>query len=425
MSQFHTIIRTPRVPNFRFCVCTIQMRMNGIQGVRLRVLSSLGPLTGWRATRGGSQLANGPAEGDTLRFSRDAVLDGANQMPKRSAGSLRRRRIPMPWPKGRPFRILSIDGGGIRGIFSAAFLGGLEERYLSGASIAGCFDLIAGTSTGGIIALGLASGLPAAELRDIYVRRGCEMFPPVRMGALGGVERALKGLSSYFRHRYDRGALMRVLESTFSERTLGDANSRLCIPSFDGRYGEVYIFKTPHHPDYRKDRTELMTKVAAATGAAPSYFQPLRDGGYTFVDGGVWANNPVMIGLVDALTCFAVPRERVCILSLGCGEESYSVGKSKVLGGGRFAWVDIICAAMRLQSQNALGQAGLLIGADRIVRVDAPATDDKIALDDWSRASEELPEAANAALMRDGERVVATFLSDFAVPYVPIAKERS
>ena len=397
------------------------MRVNGIQGVRLRVLSSLGPLTGWHATRVGSQLANGRAAGDTPRFSRDVVLDIVNQMPKRSSGSLRRRRTPLPWPKGRWFRILSIDGGGIRGIFPAAFLGGLEERYLSGASIARCFDLIAGTSTGGIIALGLASGLSAAELRDIYVRRGCEIFPPVRRGALGVVERALKGLSSYFRYRYDREALMRVLEETVGERTLGDAYSRLCIPSFDGRYGEVYVFKTPHHPDYRKDRTELMTKVAAATGAAPTFYQPLRDGGYTFVDGGVWANNPVMIGLVDALTCFAVPRERVCILSLGCGDEPYSVGRLKVFSGGLFAWMDIICAAMRLQSQNALGQAGLLIGADRVVRVDVPTTDDRIALDDWSRASEELPEAAIAALMHNGERVAATFLSEFALPYAPIA----
>ena len=124
---------------------------------------------------------------------------------------------------------------------------------------------------------------------------------------------------------------------------------------------------------------------------------------------------------MDALTCFAVPRERVCILSLGCGDEPYSVGRLKVFSGGLFAWMDIICAAMRLQSQNALGQAGLLIGADRVVRVDVPTTDDRVALDDWSRASEELPEAAIAALMHNGERVAATFLSEFALPYAPIA----
>ena len=86
-------------------------------------------------------------------------MEGEEDPPKRSAGALQRRRVQQPWPKDRDFRILSIDGGGIRGIFPAAFLAGLEERYLGGASVAQYFDLIAGTSTGGSIAMGLAGGL--------------------------------------------------------------------------------------------------------------------------------------------------------------------------------------------------------------------------------------------------------------------------
>ena len=119
---------------------------------------------------------------------------------------------------------------------------------------------------------------------------------------------------------------MRILDETLRDRTLDDAESRLCIPSFDGRHGEVYIFKTPHHPDFFMDGKEPMTKVAAATAAAPTYFRPLQDGGYTFVDGGVWANNPIMIALVDAITCFDVSRDSIRILSLGCGSEPYTVG---------------------------------------------------------------------------------------------------
>lgn len=84
--------------------------------------------------------------------------------PKRSSGALTQQRILLPWPEEQDFRILSIDGGGIRGIFPATFLAGLEERYLGGISVAQYFDLITGTSTGGIIALGLAAGLTAAEL---------------------------------------------------------------------------------------------------------------------------------------------------------------------------------------------------------------------------------------------------------------------
>ena len=340
--------------------------------------------------------------------------------PKRSSGALKQRRIPLPWPEDRDFRILSIDGGGIRGIYPAAFLAGLEERFLGGASIAPYFDLIAGTSTGGIIALGLASGLTAAELRDLYVDRGREIFPPTPQDVIGTARRCFWSFYQYFRFRYDRLALLRVLSDTFGNRKFGEAQNRLCIPSFDGRYGEVYVFKTPHHPDFRNDAKEKLTKVAAATSAAPTFFRPFEDSGYTFIDGGVWANNPVMVALVDALSCFSVPRESIRILSLGCGDEQYTVGKMKTRLGGILAWRDIIYGAMRLQSLNALGQAGLLIGADKIVRVNAPTSEKKIGLDDWSRAVEELPGAANSAFGEFGDAVESTFLQEPAAPYQPI-----
>jgi len=340
--------------------------------------------------------------------------------PRRSAGALKHRRSPRPWPEDRPFRILSIDGGGIRGIFPATFLTSLEKTYLSDESVADYFDLIAGTSTGGIIALGLASGLRASRLRDAYVQHGHKIFPPPRTGVPGTVEQWWNNLCRCFRRRYDRAALLHVLQDTLGDRKLGEATSRLCIPSLDGRYGEVYIFKTPHHPDFRKDSQEPMTKVAAATAAAPTYFSPLSDGGYTFVDGGVWANNPVMIALVDALTCFDVSRSKISILSLGCGNEPYLVGRLKFLFGGMLSWRDIIFAAMRLESQNALGQAGLLIGADKIMRVDVPESHDLMMLDDWERASQELPPAAERALAKHGKRVKAMFLTKRAAPYTPV-----
>lgn len=347
-------------------------------------------------------------------------MEKDEEPPKRSAGALRQRRVPRPWPKDRDFRILSIDGGGIRGIYPAAILAGLEERYLRGDSVARHFDLIAGTSTGGIIAIGLAGGLSGAELADLYLRRGREIFPPSAPGCRGVLGRRISDACQLFRYRYDRKALNAILKQTLGELKFGQAGNRLCIPAFDGRYGEVYIFKTPHHPDFMKDGHEPMTKVAAATAAAPTFFQPLQDGGYTFVDGGVWANNPVMIALVDALTCFDVPCENVRILSLGCGDDPYVVGKPKIIRGGVLAWRDIIYAAMRLQSQNALGQAGLLIGPKRIIRADAPASEEKIAMDDWTRASAELPAAAQAALDELGGRIAEMCLRDNAAPYEPV-----
>ena len=337
--------------------------------------------------------------------------------PKRSAGALKSRRVQLPWPEDRDLRILTIDGGGIRGIFPAAFLAGLEERYLNGSSITDFFDLISGTSTGGIISIGLGAGLRASEMRDLYVDRGDKIFPPSGSGLLGSLAHRIKNCYRYFKFRYDRDALALILDEILSEQKFGDSRSRLCIPSFEGRYGEPYIFKTPHHPDFRKDGLERMAKVALATAAAPTYFQPLEDGGYTFVDGGVWANNPIMVALVDALTCFSVPRERIHILSLGCGSNPYIINRSKVLSGGIWAWRDIVGAAIRLQSANALGQAGLLIGANRVIRIDVPPEQEKIELDDWLCAMHVLPNVAEAELDRVGQFVATKFLSKPAHPY--------
>src|SRR5687768_16727007 len=96
---------------------------------------------------------------------------------KRSDGALKERRKPLPWSRDRDFRILSIDGGGIKGIFPASVLAGIEERFLGGRSIARHFDLVAGTSTGGIIALGLAAGLNARAIANLYIDRGAAIFP--------------------------------------------------------------------------------------------------------------------------------------------------------------------------------------------------------------------------------------------------------
>ena len=340
--------------------------------------------------------------------------------PKRSSGTLQRRRTQQPWPKNRVFRILSIDGGGIRGIFPAVFLAELEKRYLGNTSVAKYFDLITGTSTGGIMAIGLASGLCGKDLAEIYIKRGCEIFPPPNSGLIGTVQHCIKKLRNSLLYNYDRKTLMGILYEILGKQRLGQSHNRLCIPSFDGRYGEVYIFKTPHHPDFRKDHVELMTKVAAATAAAPTFYKPLKDGGYIFVDGGVWANNPVMVGLADSISCFDVPRENIRILSLGCGNQNYVVNGCKISMGGWFFWRNIIYASMQLQSMNALGQAGLLIGRDKMIRITPPESQSNIALDDWTRASKELPELAKEAAEKMGVQVAEIFLKDAADPYEPL-----
>lgn len=340
---------------------------------------------------------------------------GSLRSQRRSAGVLKHRRVRLPWHENRDFRILSIDGGGIRGLFPAALLAGLEGRYLNGSPIGAHFDLIAGTSTGGVIALGLGAGLRAAQLFELYSRRGREIFPPASPAS-----RPARKVLGFFRYRYERRALMRALADTFGNTKLAESRVRLCVPSADGRHGDLYVFKTPHHPDFRLDGRELMTKIGAATSAAPTYFRPLEDGGFSFVDGGLWANNPVMVGLVDALSCFAVPRDRIRILSVGCGSVPYTIGKWQKRLGGLWHWRKVINAAMHFQSLSALGQVGLLIGADRVERIDAPSTARPIELDDWTRAHAELPPAASAVLDQRGDDLASTFLNTPAPPYRPV-----
>jgi hypothetical protein len=349
----------------------------------------------------------------------DDIIRPARTEP-RSTGIATARRVPLSWPTDRDFRILAVDGGGIRGLFPAHVLATLEHRFLGGRSVASYFDLIVGTSTGGIIALGLGAGLTASELRNLYRDRGCEIFPTSGIGLLGDLRRWLRGKMRFLRYSYDSEALSRVLTDVLGDRKLGSATTRLCIPSFEGEYGEVFVFKTPHHPAFKKDLYEPMVKVALATAAAPTYFRPHRDGGYTFVDGGVWANNPIMIAVTEALTSFDVSRDQMRILSIGCGDAPYRVSGSKVLKGGMFHWKDIILAAMRLQSQSAIGQAGLIVGPEHLVRLDVPKSIPKIALDDWTSAIKHLPGAAEGAAEANGERIARIFFQEPALPYSPV-----
>jgi patatin-like phospholipase/acyl hydrolase len=338
----------------------------------------------------------------------------------RSAGAIPQRRIPQAWPKDRRFRILSIDGGGIRGIFPAALLAGLEGNITGGHSIADYFDLVAGTSTGGIIALGLGAGLSAAALRDLYVRRGGEIFPPTGTNRAGRLTAWFRKKRQYFRYAYDQDALRRVLTDTLGDRLLEVSRLRLCIPAFDGRHSEAFVFKTPHHSDYRFDRYEQMVNIGLATAAAPTYFKPLEHGGYILVDGGIWANNPVMLAVIEALTCFDVTWDQIDVLSLGCGNDPFYVTEAQRTRGGLIQWRNAIEAAMRLQSLAATNQARLLLGPPAVLRIDAPSFTPRLELDDWKRSVELLIPAAEHALAEKAAEIQKRFLLTMTEPFIPV-----
>ena len=334
---------------------------------------------------------------------------------RRSDTILQTRREPLPWLDSATFRILSIDGGGIKGIFPAQVLVYLEDNCLGGRPIGDYFDLIAGTSTGGIIALGLGAGLTARSLLDLYVNEGHRVFPPKQR--LKG-RRLFRRLS---RNRYDRDALDGLLSQTLGVKTLRESRYRLLIPATEAKHGDPAVYKTPHHPGYFLDGDKPMVEVAAATSAAPTYLSPVIQDGYILLDGGIWANNPTMMGLVEALTCFTVQREQIAILSIGCGQDGFRINNKQTAGAGQFQWREIIYVAMHYQSLTAVNQAGLLIGRDKVTRLDRPEGAEPIDLDDWDKARRLLPEEALAVAEQYADRIAEMFFTHTSAPFTALA----
>lgn len=334
----------------------------------------------------------------------------------RSTGTRRSRRPQQPW-EDNEFRILSIDGGGIRGILPATILELCERSFLRGGSAGDYFDMIAGTSTGGIIALGLGKGEPASDILKLYSEHGAEIFPPAAKstGVLGKAREWIDRGRDISRVRYSPEALKHNLERTFGNMLYGESKRRLVIPTFDA-HTKVNVLKTPHHPDFQIDWRRRMVDVALATSAAPTYLPPHRVGTQVYADGGVWANNPVMLALVDALTCYDLDRHKIRILSLGCGSGELRVTEKQMSRGGQWDWRDIVSTAMELNSQNADGQARLLVGPERFCRVDVPDQVHPVPLDDYEAAMRSLPEEGRR-LFDENKAELETFFDMPRDPY--------
>jgi hypothetical protein len=271
-------------------------------------------------------------------------------------------------------KILCIDGGGVKGAFPASFLATIEEQV--GGSVADYFDLIVGTSTGGIIALGLGLGLSAREVLGFYEDWGPRIFARPRRTSIWGLARSL----------YDNDVLLQALQSVFGERRLGDSRVRLVIPSLNLQTGEVHLYKTAHHPRFELDYKVPVVEIACATSAAPTYFPTFRStAGVPHVDGGVWANNPIAVAAVEALTILDWHAGDVRILSLGCTRTPLDVGIGRRVALGRGYWAfKMVDVFMTAQSQSALGMAQHLLGKEYIVRIDPQLAKGKAGLNDIS-----------------------------------------
>jgi uncharacterized protein len=331
---------------------------------------------------------------------------GPRPFTDRRAHSLKERRKQLPWPKDKPFRILSLDGGGIRGIYAATILKQIEEEITGGEPIVDYFDAIAGTSTGGIIALGLGLKKPAAQIERLYAVDGERVFP-----AYSRIRRWLRHLRASL---HDHNELERLLYQTFQDETIGDSTTRLVIPAFLGPKTQIAVLKTDHHPDFRKDYLMAAWEAARATSAAPTFFQGHTAGDdYVFLDGGVWANNPIMAAVVDALSAYDVTREQIEIFSIGTGNAPYDISNF-ALRGGLFQWREIIKGAIFLTTDNAQAQACLLLGPQNILRLEPKEPAAEIDLDDWRKAVTVLPPVAKADFEANKERIASLFVEKVA-----------
>ncbi len=219
------------------------------------------------------------------------------------------------------FRILSCDGGGIRGVLSAVLLNRLSGAYPALLQDRpGTITMFAGTSTGGILALGLADGMTPAQIRDLYVTNGKLIFDSswtrdvVELGGLSG-------------SKYDNVNLKQILQETFGAKKLQDLKPRVLVASFslDNALDESQRTWNPkffhNFTGDDSDGESLLVDVAMSTSAAPTYFPSYG----VFIDGGVIANNPSMAAVVQAMDGRNQAGERattvneITLLSIGTG----------------------------------------------------------------------------------------------------------
>jgi uncharacterized protein len=270
-------------------------------------------------------------------------------------------------------RILTIDGGGIKGTFPAAFLARLEERI--GAPISSYFDLIAGTSTGGILAIGLGMGMSARSLLRFYEEHGPEIFA-------GG--RFWREVRALVLAKYSNAPLHRVLKHRFGDRKLGESTTRLMIPCLNVTQGKVHVFQTSHHPTLTEDMHERAVDVAMASAAAPTFFPSFRwSNGDVFVDGSMWARNPVGMAAVEAVGRLQWRAEEIRILSLGCTAKSMHAAFGQAAAGGKGYWGGRIHDLfMKAHSSSALHTACLLVGHQNVHRINPDPGERRFDLDD-------------------------------------------
>ena len=323
----------------------------------------------------------------------------------------------------RPIRILSIDGGGIRGIIPAMVLAELERR--AQRPICRLFDLVAGTSTGGILALALTKpndrGEPAftaAQLIELYEQEGETIFSPAwhRWPIIGF-------LYDLFFVRYSARHIERVLHKYFGDTRLSEAIVPLLITAYELEKRDPWLFKS-EKAKIRTDHDFPMRIAAQATAAAPTYFPPISLPApppirqYALIDGGVYAQNPAMSAYVEAHTIYPDARDFL-IVSLGTGQTTEPIPYRNAKRWGLAGWArpvldtvfDSVSDTVDYQLDQLLPPSG---GSKRHYRFQTKLRPNQAELDDASPANIQNLKRVAEQLIADNDQALSALAAELA-----------
>lgn len=237
--------------------------------------------------------------------------------------------------------ILSIDGGGIRGIIPALWLAELEQRLRRAdkGGVSEHFDLIAGTSTGSILACGISSSLTPQQLSDLYLQRRHEIFPGFRARLWSRTNRFFTGGPSA--PKYDGKGLRSVLSSLLGDRTLKHLSPLTLVVSYDTIQRSAVVFKS--HKEEHKDLP--VWEVCVASSSAPTYFpghlMKVEGERCALIDGGIVANNPTACAVAEALRLnreAGTPNQALLVVSLGTGQATREISAEETQEWGALEW---------------------------------------------------------------------------------------
>ncbi len=228
------------------------------------------------------------------------------------------------------FKILSLDGGGYKGLCTIACLAELEDKF--NVKCADVFDMFAGTSTGSIIALALAKGESAQTILEIYEKLGDKVFPNKYIG--------IRFIRQFFIPKYRNKSLKAELYQFFGDLKLKDIHERekyIIVPALNLSNGHPRIFKTDYNTNFNQHNQYKLADIALASSAAPTFFPvakidvPNLNTYELFVDGGMFANNPAVCALVDAQRHIGINIEDIRMLSIATPTFNLDIKESKFL----------------------------------------------------------------------------------------------